>query len=151
MHLLILNGPNLNRTGRRQTTIYGEVSFEDWLLQIQTQFPDHTLTLRQSNHEGQLIDWLQEAADTNTWNGVLLNPGALAHYGYALADALIDYPLPVIEIHLSNIHAREDIRHTTLTGVHCRGIICGLGLEGYRLGILAMAKQGGFKGTSINL
>lgn len=141
MRILILNGPNLNRIGRRQTSIYGTADFDSLMERLQREFPGYFFELKQSNHEGQLIDWLQEAADSPTWDGILFNPGALSHYAYALADALVGHPLPVIEVHLSNIHAREDFRHTTLTGAQCKAVICGLGMEGYRLGVLALSGQ----------
>lgn len=134
MKLLILNGPNLNLVGKRQPEIYGNESFESYLPKLRELFPSTVFTYFQSNHEGDLIDRLHNA-DTQA-DGVILNPGGLAHTSVALADAIRSISVPVVEVHLSNIHAREAYRHSSYSAAACRGIISGFGMDGYRLAVL---------------
>ena len=141
MKILVLNGPNLNLVGTREPEIYGRESFDTFVPALRARFPEHELHYRQSNVEGQLIDWLQAAAEEG-FEGVLINPGGYAHTAVALADALAALHIPVVEVHLSNVHAREEFRHRLLTGARCRGVICGLGMEGYALGVQALDAQG---------
>lgn len=137
LKLLIINGPNLNLLGVRQPEIYGERAFEDFLAQMRLQFPHIALDYFQSNHEGALIDRLHQIGpDTQ---GVILNAGALTHYSYALADAVGAIAAPVIEVHISNIYARESFRRHSVLAPVCRGSIAGLGLDGYRLAILHLS------------
>ncbi len=137
MNVLILNGPNLNLTGTREPDIYGTSSFEVFVPALKEMFAAHQIDYRQSNHEGELIDWLQQAA-LQGFHAVIINPGALSHTSYALADTLSGLQLPVIEVHISNIQAREEFRWRTLTGAHCKGVISGLGLKGYELAVCAL-------------
>lgn len=140
MKILILNGPNLNLTGIREPEIYGNTSFDVFIPQIQKEFNSHFIDYRQSNSEGQLIDWLQQAG-SQEFEAIVFNPGAFAHTSYALADTLSCIELPVIEVHISNIHAREEFRSRTITGAQCIGVIGGLGLKGYVLAVKALTEM----------
>ena len=127
----ILNGPNLNQLGKREPEIYGSLSFEDFLSKLKKQFPDVSFDYKQSNVEGELINILQDW-DTHQ-DAVIINLGGYSHTSVALADALKGMSLPLIEVHISNIYARESYRHQSLTAAHCKGCIMGLGLNGYAL------------------
>lgn len=129
----VVNGPNLNLVGRREPEIYGRQSLADYLDTLEYAAVD--LRIFQSNHEGVLIERIQEYGNDPECVGIVLNPGALAHYSYALADAIRSVDAPVVEVHISNIHAREEFRHTSVTGAAGVGMITGLGLEGYRVAI----------------
>ena len=132
MKIFILNGPNLNRLGKRQPDIYGSTSMAQILLQIQQQWPDVHFVYRQSNHEGDLIDWIQEAnLDTKPTTGIVLNAGGYTHTSVALRDAVEDSDLPVVEVHISNIAAREPFRRTSLLTDVCAHSIIGHGTDGY--------------------
>lgn len=134
MKILILNGPNLNLLGSREPHIYGTVSMEDYNAQLKEEFPDHQLHFFHSNSEGEIIDRLQEA----DFEALIINPGALTHYSYALADCLQNISQTKVEVHISNIYNRESFRQTSVTAAKCRGVISGFGLEGYRLAILSL-------------
>jgi 3-dehydroquinate dehydratase II len=136
MRALVLNGPNLNLLGQRETSIYGVVSYEQLVQQCRDWGNGLGLLVecRQSNHEGQLIDWLHEAGE---FAFVVLNAGAYTHTSVALRDAVAALPVPVIEVHLSNVYAREAFRHHSHLSPVCRGVICGLGPLGYRLALEA--------------
>ena len=129
--ILILNGPNLNLLGHREPDIYGH----DTLSDVEAACRSHAAGLglevdcRQSNHEGQLIDWVQEAR--TAFSGIVINPGAYSHTSIALLDALKAVQKPVVEVHLSNIHQRESFRHHSYVSLAARGVICGLGVQGY--------------------
>ena len=133
MKVLILNGPNLNLLGRREPEIYGRQTFEAYFETLQLEFPGVTLHYFQSNHEGELIDKLHEAGFA--YAGIVLNPGALAHSSIALADAVAAIETPVVEVHISNIYAREPFRHHSYLSAFCVGCISGLGLKGYELAV----------------
>ncbi|KAA9339651.1 type II 3-dehydroquinate dehydratase [Hymenobacter busanensis] len=133
MQILILNGPNLNLLGRREPALYGTRSFEEFLPELRETFPDLTLEYFQSNHEGELIDKLHEVG--YTYAGVVLNAGGYTHTSVALADAVAAIAAPVVEVHLSNIAAREDFRKVSLIGRACVGSIAGFKLESYRLAL----------------
>lgn len=140
MKLLLVNGPNLNFLGIREKGIYGTNSFEDLLAMVQEKVDKEgifELETFQSNCEGALIDKLQEAY-LNGVAGIIINPGAYTHYSYALRDALASITVPKIEVHISNVHKREEFRHTSVTAPVCDGQIVGLGLQGYLLAIDAM-------------
>lgn len=135
MHTIhIINGPNLNMLGVRETEIYGATAFEDYLERLRELFPSLDLVYFQSNHEGDLIDYLQQD-EVRYSEGVVINAGALAHYSYALADALKIVEAPIIEVHITNTYAREDFRHQDVLSPICEGVIVGLGLDGYRLAV----------------
>lgn len=137
--LLVLNGPNLNLLGRREPEIYGRDSLDDIGVMTKTRAKDFGLSVdfRQSNHEGELVTWIQAARDAN--RGIIINPGGLSHTSVALLDALIFTELPVIEVHLSNIFRRESFRHHSFVSSAAKGVICGLGPQGYLLAVEAMA------------
>lgn len=136
MHILIINGPNLNLLGKREPEIYGSQSFEAYLEQLQAAFPEHRISYYQSNHEGGLIDKIHEAGFS--CDGIVLNAGAYTHTSVALADAVAAVSAPVIEVHLSNVYRREPYRHHSYLSPHCRGIIAGLGLPGYELAVRSL-------------
>lgn len=133
LRITIINGPNLNLLGRREPEIYGHTRFEAYLEQLRKRFSGIDLQYFQSNHEGALIDALHEAGFSR--DGILLNAGGYSHTSVALRDAVASIPAPVLEIHISNIFAREPFRHHSLLSGVCKGCICGLGLEGYALGL----------------
>lgn len=136
MTIMVLNGPNLNRLGKREPEIYGKETLEDIknrLEKLAAQF-QNTIDFRQSNHEGVLIDWIHEAEDLGI-EGIVFNPGAYTHTSIALRDAIASVNVPVIEVHISNIHKREDFRHQSMLAAECIGQICGLGTFGYDLAL----------------
>ena len=135
MKYIILNGPNLNLLGRREPGIYGARPFEDYLEELRAQYPHVELSYFQSNHEGALIDKLHEVGFTA--DGIILNAGAYTHTSVALHDAIRAIAAPVIEVHISNVHQREEFRHHSLISAACRGVICGFGLDSYRLALEA--------------
>lgn len=137
MKILIINGPNLNLLGKRDTSVYGTITLEKINAYLQECFPDHQLSFFQSNTEGELINRLQESMDDGT-QGIVMNFGGFTHTSVALHDALKPISIPRVEVHISNIHAREDFRHTSLTGAVSDGIITGFGKESYVLGIRAV-------------
>ena len=139
MDLLILNGPNLNLLGRREPGIYGNRSFDDFFPELEAAFPDLTLTHFQSNHEGIMLDKLHEVGFTH--HGIVLNAGAYTHTSVALADAVAAITTPVVEVHLSNLAAREEFRQKSLLGRNCVGCISGFGLESYRLAVQWFVNQ----------
>ena len=134
MRLLIINGPNLNLLGKREETIYGSESLWDLENRLRAAFPQVKLEFYQSNVEGELVNAIQKGMDGMT-DGMVINPGAYGHYSYAIRDALAALKIPVVEVHISNIHAREEFRHQTVTAPVCRGIIAGFGMQGYELAI----------------
>lgn len=133
MKIAIINGPNLNLLGKREPEVYGNMSFEDYYIQLQTQFSNIELSYFQSNIEGELIDALQ--LNGFTMDGIILNPGGYTHTSVAIGDAIAAVKCPVIEVHISNIHAREDFRKLSHVSAKAVGTIVGLGLNGYRLAI----------------
>ncbi len=135
MKLLILNGPNLNLLGTREPEIYGSQTFQDYFETLQEQFPQHELIYYQSNIEGELINKLHETGFS--FDGIIFNPGGYTHTSVALRDAISSITTPVIEVHISNTHARESFRHHSYVSPVCKGTIMGFGLDSYRLGILS--------------
>lgn len=144
MKILIINGPNLNLLGKRETKVYGSQSFEDYLMTLQKEFENIDLDYFQSNHEGELIDKLHNADEK--FNGIVLNAGGFTHTSVALADAIASISTPVIEVHISNIYAREEFRRKSLLSANCAGIIAGFGLTGYSLAIQYLHKEKHFNG-----
>ena len=142
MCIFILNGPNLNRLGKRQPDIYGSTSMAQILLQIQQRWPDVHFVYRQSNHEGDLIDWIQEAnLATEPAKGIVLNAGGYTHTSVALRDAVQDSELPVVEVHINNIAAREPFRRTSLLTDVCAHSIIGHGTNGYQEAVEWLIKK----------
>lgn len=143
--LLVINGPNLNRLGVREPGIYGGETLAtlESGLQLVAEREGIKLETFQSNHEGAIIDQLH-AADTD-YDGVIINPGAFTHYSYAIRDAIAGISTPVLEVHISNVHAREEFRHHSVTAPVSIGQIVGLGFYGYELGLLAMLQHLGGK------
>ena len=137
--IFILNGPNLNLLGVREPATYGYDTLTDLEQRclVQAEALDLTVEFRQTNHEGQLVDWIQEAREAA--DGIILNAGALTHTSVAILDALNAADLPVIEVHLSNIFRREPFRHHSYVSLAARGVICGLGPHGYELALEALA------------
>lgn len=133
MRILIINGPNLNLLGVREPEIYGSTTFEQYYAVLQERYANIEISYFQSNHEGELIDTLHAAGFT--YDGIVLNAGGLSHTSVALADAIGSIKTPVVEVHISNTFARESFRHTDVLAGKCKGLISGLGLEGYALAI----------------
>lgn len=138
MHIVIINGPNLNLLGKRETGIYGSTSFDDFMQQVRKAYPQVKFTLEQSNVEGDIINLLHRYGlkdSPQKANAIVINPGGYSHTSVAIADALAAMDVIVVEAHISNIHAREEYRHHTLTGAKCKGIISGFGLQSYTMAI----------------
>lgn len=133
MKILIINGPNLNLLGKREPDIYGQQSFEDFLEELREEYADIEITYFQSNIEGELIDIIHLAGFEV--NGILLNAGGYTHTSVAISDAIAGVTTPVLEVHISNIYKREEFRHKSIISKECVGLISGLGLDSYRLGI----------------
>ena len=131
--ILIINGPNLNLLGKREPAIYGNRSFDDYLTELKGAYPDLHIDYYQSNHEGCLIDKLQES--DGHYLGVVINPGAYAHTSIALADCIRAIAIPVVEVHISDISQREDYRRHSFTAEACKKCFSGFGLRGYELGL----------------
>lgn len=136
--ILIINGPNLNLLGRREPGIYGNCSMESYLETLRSRYPNHSIEYFQSNHEGEIIDKLHEVGFDNDMEGIVLNAGAYTHTSLAIADAISAIKVPVVEVHISNVHAREEVRHHSMISRVCRGVIAGFGMNSYRLGIDAI-------------
>src|SRR3954471_4634459 len=139
MKLIIINGPNLNLLGMREPDIYGTSSFADYLEILKKKFPTVQIDYFQSNVEGELINKLHETGFS--FDGIILNAGGYTHTSVAIADAISAIKTPVIEVHISNIYAREDYRHLSLMAKNCRGVIAGFGLESYRLALESLLKS----------
>lgn len=143
MRIFILNGPNLNLLGQRETKVYGTDTFEHYFEKLKNLFPDHSLEFKQSNVEGELINMLHEHGFTV--DGIILNAGGYTHTSVALADAVAAIRTPVIEVHISNVYAREDYRHVSLMAKNCLGVIAGFGLDSYKLAIEAFLTKNNLK------
>ncbi len=133
MKIQIINGPNLNLLGKREPSVYGNTSFEEYLTTLKAKYTIIDLDYFQSNVEGELINKLHEVGFT--YDGIILNAGGFTHTSVALADAIAAITTPVVEVHISNIYAREEYRHVSLTGKNCKGVLTGFGLDGYRLAL----------------
>jgi len=139
MKIAIINGPNLNLLGKREPDVYGSQTFEDYLQQLKGNFPNITFTYFQSNVEGELINALHEYGFT--YDGIILNPGGYTHTSVAIGDAVAAITAPVIEVHISNVHAREDFRKISHVSAKAKGSIIGLGLKGYMLAVRFLSEQ----------
>jgi 3-dehydroquinate dehydratase-2 len=129
--ILIINGPNLNLLGTRQPQIYGEITFDEVLADLRNKFPNIQIDFLQSNHEGEIIDAMQQSFH----DGIVLNAGGYTHTSVAIRDAISAIEVPVVEVHISNISARESFRHESLLSPVCQGVIFGFGVKGYELAI----------------
>ena len=136
MRIQNINGPNINLLGKREPSIYGAVSFEDYLVTLRSLYPQVQIEYYQSNVEGEMINKLHEVGFD--YDGIVLNAGAYTHTSIALQDAIRAIKTPVIEVHISNVHKREEFRHKSMISCACLGVICGFGLNSYRLGIEAL-------------
>ena len=136
MKIVIINGPNLNLLGKREPSKYGTESFGERLDILRQLYPDYTIDYFQSNIEGEIINRIHETGFN--YDGIILNPGGYTHTSVAIADAVASVKCPVIEVHITNVAAREEFRHNSLVGRYCSGSIIGLGLDGYRLAIEAL-------------
>ena len=138
MKVIIINGPNLNLLGVREKSIYGDISFEDYFLKLKGEFSKINLEYFQSNIEGELIDKLQEVGFS--YDYILLNAGGYTHTSVAITDCVKSIEAPVIEVHISNIYARENFRKNSLLSINCKAVISGLGLDSYKAALLAIVK-----------
>lgn len=136
MRFIIINGPNINLTGTRETSIYGNLSFTDFHNDLKKDFPEHEITCFQSNIEGEIIDKLQETGFS--YDGIILNAGGYTHTSVAIGDTVKAITTPVVEVHMSNIFNRESYRHTSFIAPGAKGIIGGFGLNSYRLALQAL-------------
>ena len=134
MKVMIINGPNLNLLGKREEAIYGNISFEEYLNGLRSELKHFQIDYYQSNVEGELIDKLQEVGFT--YDAILLNAGGYTHTSVAIADCIKAIDTPVTEVHISNIYAREKFRQKSLLSKNCKAVICGLGLDSYKAGLL---------------
>ncbi len=133
--IIIINGPNLNLLGKREPEIYGSLSFEEFFKNLQNEFQNVELFYYQSNVEGEIINKLHETGFT--FDGIILNAGGYSHTSVSIADAVKSIQTPVVEVHISNLFAREAFRHTSLIAPNCKGSIIGMGLQGYKLAIMS--------------
>ena len=133
MKIQIINGPNLNLLGKREPDIYGNSSFEDYLIKLREKYPDVQIDYFQSNIEGEMINKMQEVGFS--YDGIVLNAGAYTHTSIALHDCIRSIIAPVIEVHISNVHKREEFRHHSMISSACHGVICGFGMDSYRLAV----------------
>lgn len=140
LQFMIVNGPNLNRLGSREPHIYGRSTFDDYLRRLTAEYRDVRVTYTQSNAEGTLIDILQDA-DKRGFDGVILNAGAYTHTSIALLDCIRSLDIPVVEVHISNVHKREEFRRHSMISSACAGVICGFGLDSYRLALEALLRM----------
>ena len=136
MRIQIINGPKINLLGKREPSIYGSVTFEDYLAELRKAYKDIEINYFQSTIEGEMIDCIQQTGFEA--DGIILNAGAYTHTSIALQDAIRAVTAPVIEVHISNVHSREDFRHVSMIACACKGVICGFGLNSYRLALEAL-------------
>lgn len=139
MKIQIINGPNINLLGKREPSIYGAKSFENYLEELKAVYPDIEFSYFQSNVEGLMIDKIHEVGFD--YDGIVLNAGAYTHTSIALQDAIRAVKTPVVEVHISNVHAREEFRHKSMIACACVGVICGFGLNSYRLAVEALTQK----------
>ena len=136
MNIIIINGPNLNLLGKREKSIYGNITFDTYLQQLRSEFPNIKISYYQSNVEGEIINKIHEVGFS--YDYILLNPGGYTHTSVSIADAIAAIEKPVIEVHITNIYAREEFRRKSLISHNCKGVICGLGLDSYKAALLVL-------------
>ena len=134
--VVIINGPNLNLLGKREPEIYGPKSFEEFFIELQSYFSSIELVYYQSNIEGEIVNKIQEVGFSS--HGIVLNAGGYTHTSVSIGDAIAAISTPVIEVHISNVYAREDFRHQSFMAKHCKGVIAGFGMESYRMAIQSL-------------
>ena len=139
MKIIIINGPNLNLLGKREPSVYGNQSFEDFFVTLKERYPNISFVYYQSNKEGEIVDYLQQEGFAG--DGIILNPAAYTHTSVAIRDAIAAITTPVIEVHISNVHAREEFRNHSYVSAKCKGTISGLGLKGYELAVQYFLNQ----------
>ena len=134
--IVIINGPNLNLLGKREPEIYGPKSFEEFFIELQSYFSSIELVYYQSNIEGEIVSKIQEVGFSS--HGIVLNAGGYTHTSVSIGDAIAAISTPVVEVHISNVYAREDFRHQSFMAKHCKGVIAGFGMESYRMAIQSL-------------
>ena len=139
MKIQIINGPNINLLGKREPSVYGERSFDDYLVELKELYPQVEFEYFQSNVEGEMINKIHETGFD--YDGIVLNAGAYTHTSIALQDAIRAVTTPVVEVHISNVHMREEFRHKSMIASACVGVICGFGLHSYRLAVEALLSR----------
>lgn len=139
MKILVINGPNLNLLGTREKSVYGDQTFESYFETLTAKYPNINFEYYQSNVEGELINKLHEVGFS--YDGIILNAGAYTHTSVAISDAIAAINTPVVEVHISNIHAREEFRHTSLITANCAGMITGFGLKGYEMAVFYLTDK----------
>ena len=138
MKIQIINGPNLNLLGQREPGIYGSETMESCLAQLRERYQEIQIDYYQSNDEGELIDKMQQVGFFEGYDGIVINAGAYTHTSVALHDCIRSLKCPVVEVHISNVHQREEFRHHSMISAACLGVVCGFGLDSYRLGVEAI-------------
>jgi len=144
MRILVINGPNLNLLGKREPSLYGTTTFWDIENQLKKKFPDVIFEYFQSNSEGVLIDHIHQAVD-GAFDGLAINPGAYAHYSYAIRDAISTLKIPVVEVHMTNVYAREEFRRHSVIAPVCKGVVAGFGAMSYLLAVQFLVEAAGEK------
>ncbi|HCA78660.1 MAG TPA: type II 3-dehydroquinate dehydratase [Bacteroidetes bacterium] len=144
MRILVINGPNLNLLGKREPSLYGTTTFWDIENQLKKKFPEVIFEYFQSNSEGVLIDHIHQAVD-GAFDGLAINPGAYAHYSYAIRDAISTLKIPVVEVHMTNVYAREEFRHHSVIAPVCKGVVAGFGAMSYLLAVQFLVEAAGKK------
>ncbi|PST83198.1 type II 3-dehydroquinate dehydratase [Pedobacter yulinensis] len=139
MKIQIINGPNLNLLGVREPSVYGNMDFDTYIATLREQFPNVQIDYYQSNVEGEIINKLHETGFS--YDGIVLNGAGFTHTSVAIGDAIAAIKTPVVEVHISNIYAREEYRHMSLTGKYCKGVLTGFGLDGYRMAVDCLVRK----------
>lgn len=140
MKILIINGPNLGLLGKRQPEVYGKRTLKDMELRLKKKFPKVRFKFVQTNIEGEIVDILNSAHD-GSFDGVVINAGAYSHYSYAIRDAVTALSVPVVEVHVSNVHAREEFRRRSVIAPACKGVIAGFGVASYELAVRSLLEE----------
>jgi len=140
MRILVISGPNLNLLGRREPETYGSATLEEIEIRLRQKFPSVSFEFFQSNVEGELVNFIQQGMNGST-DGIVLNPGAYAHYSYAIRDAVAALKIPVVEVHLTNVHAREEFRHHSVVAAVCKGVVAGFGPASYELAVRFLTER----------
>lgn len=137
-NILIINGPNINLTGKREPEIYGDIDYDSYFSHLKDKYSFINLNIVQSNHEGQIIDWIQQYGFS--YDGIIINAGGYSHTSIAIRDAIASVKSPVVEVHISNIYSRDAFRHKSYLSAVCKGVICGFGMDSYRLAVESLIK-----------